>query len=80
MAAGEGQLGRDGATEIPEKVFRQSEAFREIAAIKTEQRAKARAEFRARWPLSRVVKMGAVWLGPWIVLASLFWLSGYWAR
>ena len=80
MAAGKEQFRKDGGTEIPEKVFRSSAAFGELVAIKAEQKAKARAEFRARWPLSYVVKTGAVWLGPWIALAAVYWLSGYGTR
>lgn len=60
-------------TEIPEQIFRKSEAFRHVAEVKSERKRQARAEWRARWPLSRVVKLALIYGGPLAVLVGWYW-------
>lgn len=81
---GEGHPTGNGPTEIPEQVFRGSDAFRHLAAVKSEQRRLRQkqlwADLRTRWPLRRVLAWAGMWLGPWLALGLIYWLGGGFGR
>ena len=60
-------------TEIPERLFRQSDEFRAVAAVKAEQRRQARAELLARWPVGRAMKTALIYGMPAALLVGAYW-------
>ena len=60
-------------SEISERMFRQSDDYRHLAAVKAEQRRQVRAELRARWPLRRIAGLALVYGVPLALLVGWYW-------